>query len=100
MISIVMYYFCKKRILCQKKNLSTIPGGMVHVIIVFFTTPSQSKGVSILMSSKFHFKLLNQHRSADGRIIVLNIVNNETITLVNIYAPVTIFYCMIVYLYS
>lgn len=55
-----------------------------------FSNSSHSKGVSILISSKFHFKLINQHRSADGRIIVLNIEhNNETITLANLYAPNT-----------
>lgn len=53
-----------------------------------FSTSSHSKGVSILISSKFHFTLLNQHKSADGRIILLNIEHDsKIITLVNIYAP-------------
>lgn len=53
-----------------------------------FSTSSHSKGVSILISSKFPFTLLNQPKSADCRIILLNIEHDsEIITLVNIYAP-------------
>lgn len=55
-----------------------------------FSNSSHCKGVSIFISSTFHFKLINQLRSADGRIIVLIIGhNNETITLLYLYAPNT-----------
>lgn len=50
-------------------------------------TSSHSKGVSILINSKFHLTLLNKHKSADGRIILLNIEHDKIITLDNIYAP-------------
>lgn len=49
-----------------------------------------SRGVTILFKKEFSFKFINQHRSNDGRIILLNIVHdNKNITLINIYAPNT-----------
>lgn len=49
-----------------------------------------SRGVTILFKKEFSFKFIYQHRSNDGRIILLNIEHdNKNITLINIYAPNT-----------
>lgn len=49
-----------------------------------------SRGVTILFKKEFSFKFINQHRSNDGRIILLNIEHDKkNITLINIYAPNT-----------
>ena len=55
-----------------------------------FSTSSHSKGVSILINKNFQFKLLDQHRSTDGRMLLLNIEHeSRIITVVNVYAPNT-----------
>ena len=53
-----------------------------------FSESSHSKGVSIFFHKNFTFKTLNIHKSADSRILVMNIEHdNNIITLVNVYAP-------------
>lgn len=55
-----------------------------------FSNSPYSRGFTILFKKEFSFKILNQHRSDDGRILLLNIIHDNTIiTLTNIYAPNT-----------
>ena len=59
-------------------------GSSIHA----FSTSAHSKGVSILIRRDFACKVLNQYKSADGRILVMNIeYENRVISLCNIYAP-------------
>jgi hypothetical protein len=42
----------------------------------------------MLLQRDFSWKTLNQHKSADGRILVINIeYQNRVISLCNVYAP-------------
>ena len=53
-----------------------------------FSDSSFSRGVSILFRKNLPLEVLNVHKSLDGRKILLNIkIDNDIITLVNIYAP-------------
>ena len=47
-----------------------------------------SRGVPILLSKTFQYKLLNQYQDKDGRKLFLNIKHNDQVyTIVNIYTP-------------
>ena len=49
---------------------------------------SHSKGTAILFSDKFDIHVINSHLSEDSRIILVNLkVEEETFSLLNIYAP-------------
>ena len=53
-----------------------------------FTDSPMSRGVSILIHQNLPLKVLNVHRSNDGRIILLNCeLQENSITIVNVYAP-------------
>lgn len=45
-------------------------------------------GVSIIFKKNFNFEFLNEHRSIDGRKLIINIeIDSEIYSLVSIYAP-------------
>ena len=47
---------------------------------------SHSKGTAILFRAKFD--IINCHKSEDSRILLVNLkIEDETLTLINIYAP-------------
>ena len=53
-----------------------------------FSDSVHSRGVSILLNSDLDVNIVNVHKSADGIILLINlIVNGESFTFVNIYAP-------------
>ena len=53
-----------------------------------YSDSSFSRGVSILFRKNLPVEILNVHKSLDGRKLLINIkLENDTITLVNIYAP-------------
>ena len=50
----------------------------------------QSKGVSIFIKKNFTHNIIDQYQDKEGRVILLNIeIENNIITLVNLYAPNT-----------
>jgi len=53
-----------------------------------FSDSSHSRGVCIILRRSLNCTVLNQHKSIDGRKLLLNIdINGETYTIVNLYAP-------------
>ena len=60
------------------------PGESIHA----FSDSVFSRGVSILLKKNSNIEVLDIHKSLDGRKLLVNIcVNEENLTLVNIYAP-------------
>ncbi len=59
-------------------------GKMYHAT----TDSCHSRGVSIIFSENVNFTLINQHRSEDGRKLILNdSIDDDNVTLLCLYAP-------------
>ena len=53
-----------------------------------FSDSSFSRGVSILLSKKYNLDILNVHKSNDDRKLLVNgKIDDEFLTIVNVYAP-------------
>ncbi len=68
----------------SKFDNSTWNGKIYHNL----TKTPHSKGVSIMFSNHLDYKVNNIHKMEDSRVILINCtVENQDITLVNVYAP-------------
>ncbi len=74
--------FCTKEY--SKLENSIWPGKIYHNL----SHSPHSKGVSIMFSNSLDYKIHNIHKMEDSRVILINCtVENQDITLVNVYAP-------------
>ncbi len=74
--------FCTKEF--SKIENSAWPGKIYHNL----SHSPHSKGVAIMFSNLIDYKVHNVHKMEDSRVILINCtVDNQDITLVNVYAP-------------
>ena len=74
--------FCTKEF--SKLENNAWPGKIYHNL----SHSPHSKGVAIMFSNSLDYKVHNVHKMEDSRVILINCtVDNQDITLVNVYAP-------------
>ena len=73
---------------CTKKNLDKIKKDWDGKSFFGLSNSSHSRGVSILFRKSIDVEIVDHYTKDDGRAILINaIVNDEIITLVNVYCP-------------
>ena len=81
--------YCKQanNVKFKKGWRGDVRGDVIHSC----TNSTHSRGVSILLSKKFNYTIINSHSDNDGRITVVNLeICNKGYNLVNIYAPTAV----------
>ena len=83
------YHICMlQETYCTESNKVKFKKGWRGDVIHSCTNSTHSRGVSILLSRKLNYTVIDSHSDNDGRIILVNLeMCNKGYTLVNIYAP-------------
>ena len=86
------YHICMlQETYCTQANNVKFKKGWRGDIIHSCTNSTHSRGVSILLSKKINYTVINLHSDNDGRILLVNLeICNKGYTLVNIYAPTAV----------
>lgn len=79
---------CAQETYCTHEFIDTFNRDWNGHVLHSYSDSTHSRGVCIMIRKKLDYKLINSHRSDDGRMVLINIsINDLVITIANIYAP-------------
>ena len=79
---------CLQETFCKQSFQNMFDNSCTGKVFHAFSDSSHSRGVCIILRKSLNYTVLNQHKSIDGRRLLLNIdINGEIYTIVNLYAP-------------
>ena len=87
------HIICLQETFCTEANGAILASDWKGPSYHCFSSSSHSKGVTILIHPDFSHKVINHYISNDGRRQLLNLEHNDqTFTIVNLYAPTDVSY--------